>query len=247
MTLMQASLIGQAPQKLKGKMARMVATKAALSIRVDALSDAESRSDPAAAEIGISNRVKLESRLRALEHRAGIQSVRKVTTGVNGRSQPKFEMTGAAATGSYNPAADSVQMLPTQPIVVAKAQEERADKESKKDKKKRKSEVGDVSIDADGDESMRVGETKEERKARKEAKKAVSRVERSDGICTKADGTQAKAAKKAGEEGVSTPAKEEKKSKKRRAEDVDGAAADGTPVADGEKKKKKKKRDSEAA
>ncbi|GFZ47308.1 Nucleolar protein 58 [Saitozyma sp. JCM 24511] len=167
-----ASLIGQAPQKLKGKMARMVATKAALSIRVDALSDAESRSDPAAAEIGISNRVKLESRLRALEHRAGIQSVRKVTTGVNGRSQPKFEMTGAAAAGSYNPAADSVQMLPTQPIVVAKAQEERAEKESKKDKKKRKSEVGDVSIDADGDESMRVGETKEERKARKEAKKA---------------------------------------------------------------------------
>jgi nucleolar protein 58 len=230
-------------------MARMVATKAALSIRVDALSDAESRSDPAAAEIGISNRVKLESRLRALEHRAGIQSVRKVTTGVNGRSQPKFEMTGAAAAGSYNPAADSVQMLPTQPIVVAKAQEERAEKESKKDKKKRKSEVGDVSIDADGDESMRVGETKEERKARKEAKKAVSRVEQSNGIgiSTKADGTQAKAAKKAAEEGVSTPAKEEKKSKKRRAEDVDGAAADGTPVADGEKKKKKKKRDSEAA
>lgn len=182
MIMIQASLIGQAPQKLKGKMARMVATKAALSIRVDALSDAESRSDPAAAEIGISNRVKLESRLRALEHRAGIQSVRKVTTGVNGRSQPKFEMTGAAAAGSYNPAADSVQMLPTQPIVVAKAQEERAEKESKKDKKKRKSEVGDVSIDADGDESMRVGETKEERKARKEAKKAVSRVERSNGI-----------------------------------------------------------------
>jgi nucleolar protein 58 len=151
----------------------MVATKAALSIRVDALSDADSRSDPSAAEIGISNRVKLESRLRALEHRAGIQSVRKVTVGVNGRQQPKFEMTGAA--GSYNAAADSVkigtvaEMLPTQPQPAIKEE-----KEGKKDKKKRKSEAADESMDVDGDESMRVGETKEERRARKEAKKAVS-------------------------------------------------------------------------
>lgn len=191
----QASLIGQAPQKLKGKMARMVATKAALSIRVDALSDAESRSDPQAAEIGITNRVKLESRLRALEHLAGIQSVRRVTIGQNGRQQPKFEMSGAAS--SYNNATDSVKlesvnvMLPTQPQpavrkavqAVLKVKEEKREemavlegKKDKKDKKKRKSEGGDVSMDVDGaDETMVAGETKEERRARKEAKKAVSR------------------------------------------------------------------------
>ncbi|WVQ81071.1 nucleolar protein 58 [Cryptococcus sp. DSM 104549] len=227
-----ASLIGQAPQKLKGKMARMVATKAALSIRVDALSDAESRSEAAAAEVGITNRVKLESRLRALEHQAGIQSTRKITSGAV-RSQPRFEMSGSGA-GGYNAATDAVKletvngMLPTQPEgAVKKAveavlevkeekREAKADeKEGKKDKKKkRKSEAaGDVSMDVDGDASMVVGETKEERKARKEAKKA------------------AKAAKKEGEgEG-------EKKSKKRRASD----AGEDAPVADGEKKKKKKK------
>ncbi|ORY33091.1 hypothetical protein BCR39DRAFT_521162 [Naematelia encephala] len=183
-----ASLIGQAPQKLKGKMARMVATKASLSIRVDALSDAESRSDPQAAEIGISNRVKLESRLRALEHQSGIQSVRRVTNGVTGRQQPKFEMSGA--TGSYNATTDSVKMesvtgmLPTQPqpaivqavqAVIEVKEEKRSEKEGKKDKKKRKSEVADVSMEVDGaDDSMVAGETKEERRLRKEAKKAVS-------------------------------------------------------------------------
>ena len=174
----------------------MVATKASLSIRVDALSDAESRSDPQAAEVGINNRVKLESRLRALEHQAGIQSVRRTTIGQNGRQQPKFEMSGAAS--SYNAATDSVRlesvngMLPTQPQPAVKKavqavldvkdekreerREERDGKNEKKDKTKRKSEAGgeDVSMEVDGaDQSAMVGETKEARRARKEAKKAV--------------------------------------------------------------------------
>lgn len=174
-----ASLIGQAPQKLKGKMARMVATKAALSIRVDALSDADSRSDVSAAEVGISNRVKLESRLRALEHQAGIQSVRKVVSanGQQGRQQPRFEMSGA--TGSYNAATDNVplngDLLPTQPAT-EQMKEGKDDSKDKKDKKKkRKSEIADadVTMDGDADLSMVAGETKEERRARKEAKKAV--------------------------------------------------------------------------
>jgi nucleolar protein 58 len=172
-------------------MARMVATKAALSIRVDALSDADSRSDPQAAEIGITNRVKLESRLRALEHQLGIQSVRRVTIGQNGRQQPKFDMSGA--TSSYNAATDSVKlesetgMLPTQPqpavnkavqavlpVKEEKREEKREEREGKKDKKRRKSEAADVSMEAGGTDTPAVtGETKEERRARKEAKRAV--------------------------------------------------------------------------
>ena len=175
-------------------MARMVATKAALSIRVDALSDADSRSDAAASEVGITNRVKLESRLRALEHRAGIQSVRKVTSGT-GRPTPKYDMANGNgpngptgySNGAYNAGADSVdikpkvegiervqELLPTQPqTAVARAVEAVTEvKEEKRDKKKkRKSEVGDM--DVDGDDEVK-GETKEERRARKEAKKLVS-------------------------------------------------------------------------
>jgi len=238
----------------------MVATKASLSIRVDALSDAESRSDPQAAEVGITNRVKLESRLRALEHAAGIQSTRRVTVGANGRQQPKFEMTGSG--GQYNTATDAVetkpQFLSTQPGASSNAAEQRAveailevkeekreerhaeenGKKEKKDKKKRKSEAAaDVSMDVDGDASMVAGETKEERRARKEAKKAVSLL-----LCIRNyTDNQAKAAKK----GESAPDTPKEKSKKRSASELDGAA-EGTPVADGEKKKKKKKRESEA-
>jgi len=177
----QASLIGQAPQKLKGKMARMVATKASLSIRVDALSDADTKSDVSGAEIGISNRVKLESRLRALEHRAGIVSTRTVTSGQTSRQNPKFELSGASA--AYNTATDALPAtLPTQP-----AAEDKKDK-----KKKRKSEAADA-MEVDGDESMVAGETKEERRARKEAKKA------------------AKAAKKEAEEGGEEKKKSKKR------------------------------------
>jgi nucleolar protein 58 len=156
-------------------MARMVATKASLSIRVDALSDAESRSDPQAAEIGITNRVKLESRLRALEHQAGIQSTRRTTAGA-GRQQPKFEMTSGA--GSYNNATDSVK-LPTQPVAkaveaVLEVKEEKREerREEEKDRKKKRKSEGNVE-DAEGEEPV-AGETKEERRARKAAKKAVS-------------------------------------------------------------------------
>ena len=58
-----ASLIGQAAPKEKGKLARMLAAKASLSIRVDALGDKET------AEIGEEARVKVESHLRRLGNR----------------------------------------------------------------------------------------------------------------------------------------------------------------------------------
>ena len=39
-----------------------------MSVRVDALTDSESKSEETASVIGVENRTKLESRLRALEH-----------------------------------------------------------------------------------------------------------------------------------------------------------------------------------
>jgi len=58
-----ASLIGQASQKNKGKMSRVLANKCALSIRVDALGDQDT------AMIGADNRNTVENRLRQLEGR----------------------------------------------------------------------------------------------------------------------------------------------------------------------------------
>lgn len=56
-----AQLIGQSSLKLKGKMSRMLAGKAALACRVDALGEDTSN------ELGIEHRAKLEIRLKELE------------------------------------------------------------------------------------------------------------------------------------------------------------------------------------
>ena len=93
-------------------MARMVATKAALSVRIDALSDADTKSAEDAPIAGIEHRVKLESRLRALEQGMGIQSVRRSAVGSSmNQRNGKPSMNGNGAT--YNPAADA--LIPSQP------------------------------------------------------------------------------------------------------------------------------------
>ncbi|KAG2053477.1 Nop domain-containing protein [Suillus hirtellus] len=193
-----ASLIGQAPPKLKGKMARMVATKAALSIRVDALTDADGKSEETAPSIGLENRAKLESRLRALEHQNDLSGVRRFA---DKNQQPqRFEMKGQTKT--YNTDADAVDLVPAQrdPLELAvkavldvkeekrKAKEEKCGK--KKADKKAKGESDDDQMDVEEEEPKdkkrkrresevngseapkEDGETEAERKARKKARKA---------------------------------------------------------------------------
>ena len=139
----------------------MVATKAALSIRVDALTDADGKSEETAPTIGIENRAKLEARLRALESGLDAAAVRSARTP---KHQQKFQMTGEAST--YNAAAD---LVPTQrePVEAAlqaaldvkeekkKAKEERkakkkAEKEAKKDNETEESE-DENRMDVDGE------------------------------------------------------------------------------------------------
>src|ERR1700761_2505091 len=88
-------------------MARMVATKAALSIRVDALTDVDGKSEPTAPSIGLENRAKLESRLRALEYQSDLGSTRTPI-----KKQQRFEMSGE--TKVYNTAGDAVGLLPAE-------------------------------------------------------------------------------------------------------------------------------------
>ncbi|VDK24169.1 unnamed protein product [Taenia asiatica] len=60
--LYHASLVGQAGPTIKGKISRMLAAKAALSIRLDALGDEDADN-----EMGVRARAYLEERLRQLE------------------------------------------------------------------------------------------------------------------------------------------------------------------------------------
>merc|ERR1712193_373954 len=60
-----ASLVGQAGSKLKGKISRMLAAKASLATRVDALTD--ETVDNVDTSIGYEGRARVEARLRQLE------------------------------------------------------------------------------------------------------------------------------------------------------------------------------------
>ena len=126
----------------------MVATKAALSIRVDALTDADGKSEPSAPSIGVENRAKLESRLRALEHQLAGDTVRRFA-GDAGKKQQRFDMKGETKT--YNVAADQVDFVSTQREGTSTAAEVAA---------------------------KVVSDVKEERKRAKEEKKAKKRAEK---------------------------------------------------------------------
>lgn len=137
-------------------MARMVATKAALSIRLDALADADSKSSLDSATIGLESRVKLESRLRLLEQGIGHTSLRSIAKSHDAKAgnQPKFELSGNGA--KYNDAADT--LLPTAtPVAGSSAMEvdgedeKKAAKAAKKEKKRKAAEeeaaAADMSVD----------------------------------------------------------------------------------------------------
>lgn len=151
----------------------MVATKAALSIRVDALAEPDEKSEVDAQSIGVAHRAKLESRLRALEYQGDSAGVRRFAD--SGRKQQdKFQPSGETKT--YNTAADLVSTQREDPMEVAvkvvlevkeekrKAKEERR---AKRRAEKEKQPAGDD--DAEGaDDSMDVdGEEKKEKKEKK--------------------------------------------------------------------------------
>ena len=173
-------------------MARMVATKAALSIRVDALTDTDGKSEPSAPTIGMENRAKLESRLRALEHQGGLAAIRSFADPSSSK-QKKFEMNADVKT--YNTAADAVDLIPTQrdediapaeravkAVLDVKEEKKRAKEERRKIKKEEvASMVAGTMMEIDGtpkasgaeDPDLAKAERKRIKKEAKEAKKLL--------------------------------------------------------------------------
>jgi len=121
-----ASLIGQAAQKNKGKIARVLAAKCSLAIRVDALGDSES------ATVAVECRQKVEARLRQLETGEAYHLEKPVAAASN--SVPK--------QGSYNEAADATTTTTSSSSKKRKIDAEQSEfiDEDPDEKKKRKAE-----------------------------------------------------------------------------------------------------------
>lgn len=155
-----AQLVGQSSAKLKGKASRMLAAKAALACRVDALGD-DVKSD-----LGAEHRAKLESRLRLLEQ-GGMMRISGT-----GKQKAKFDVyTNKSEVRQYTPAADSTlapkrktedveaAATPKRPKLEPKVEPEsvpEAAEETKKEKKKKKKAKLDESAAAESaaDETM---------------------------------------------------------------------------------------------
>jgi nucleolar protein 58 len=175
-----ASLIGQAAPKNKGKIARVLAAKSALAIRVDALGEQDSGDVSVAMEC----RQKVEARLRQLETGEPYQKPTPVA-----KKAP-----AARSTAAYNESSDVVDVssskkkkraaevngdaeeAPKSEKKSKKAKVEEVDQEAeepkseKKDKKKKKSkeESEYVQMEDDDDE----GDKKKKKKDKKEKKKS---------------------------------------------------------------------------
>jgi len=200
-----ASLVGQAPPKLKGKvcinflrglmhnqlidasqMARMVATKTALSVRVDALTDADEKSTPSAPTIGLENRAKLEARLRTLEAESDATGVRRFATGPNQQKRVKPD----PAVPTYNTAADAVGLVSTQrepmetavKAVLDVKEEKRRVKEERRAKKRAEKEKAAVESAVDGDaDAMEVDGEEVKKEVIEEKKRKRRKSEVTDG------------------------------------------------------------------
>merc|ERR1719296_662021 len=132
-----ASLVGQAAPKHKGKISRVLAAKAALATRVDALSD--ETTDHPDTTIGYEGRAKVEARLRQLEGGDGTVILAnkdgKLSSAKTAKYEPKAAKSAAVAP-AYNESSDMV------------LDDDGEKKKSKKDKKKKKRKAEDVEEEA---------------------------------------------------------------------------------------------------
>merc|ERR1711862_360078 len=158
-----AQLVGQASSKLKGKVSRMLAAKAAIATRVDALGE-ETNTD-----LGIEHRAKVESRIRQLEGGA--------VANISGsaKKSAKFDKyENKSEVVEYKAAADVT--IPKRKSEADSDQEEEKPKakkikveevEVKSEKKKKKK---DKSADVTAEEVMDTSEVKTEEKKKKKKK-----------------------------------------------------------------------------
>ena len=248
-----ASLVGQATGKNKGKIARVLAAKAALGLRVDGMAEQmqadgdDERTEEERAALGIQARLYVERKLSKLEGKPlkaiGIQHAPsgQLTAGT---TQPgkweikearKYNVDADGLSGSEPAAKKLIQEVEVNGQAVAGAEEEDSDMELSDDEEDQTATIGKSETTVNGSASIE-GNSKAQQKADKAARKAAKEERRKQ----KAE----KKARKA-EKAAKTTTKEAKKIFK-----------DGTTLVDDKKRKyegaeekrekKKKKQKSDA-
>lgn len=162
-----ASLVGQAAPKHKGKISRVLAAKAALATRVDALSD--ETSDHPDTTIGYEGRAKVEARLRQLEGGDGTVNLANKDGKLSAAKTAKYVPTAAkssAVAPAYNTSSD---------MVLGDSVDEKKKAKKEKKKKRKAEEVDDDSEDngkSKKKKKVKAEEEEDDKAAKKAAKKA---------------------------------------------------------------------------
>merc|ERR1711923_410231 len=157
-----AQLVGQASSKLKGKVSRMLAAKAAIATRVDALGE-ETNTD-----LGIEHRAKVESRIRQLEGGAVAQISGSAKKSAKfDKYENKFEVVEykAAADVTMTKRKSEADSDEEEKPKAKKIKVEEVEEKSEKKKKKK-----DKSADVTAEEVMDTSEIKTEEKKKKKKK-----------------------------------------------------------------------------
>lgn len=220
-----AQLVGQCSTKNKGKMSRMLAAKAALATRVDALGDDVSF------ELGAEHKVKLENKLRLMEE----GNLRRISG--TGKAKAKFEKYHSKTeVVEYPVAADST--IGKKPVKRERSPEEEDGGVSSKK----------IKLETDGVDVK----PKKEKKVKSEPQEEMD-VSQENGTADGSSEKKKKKKKKslepeAAEAEVKTEAEEmpgQKKKKKKslqpEAAEAEVAEEQATPVSEKKKKKRKSK------
>ncbi|KAI0535891.1 hypothetical protein GGR58DRAFT_477557 [Xylaria digitata] len=184
-----SSLVGQATGRNKGKIARMLSAKAALCLRVDALSDLSSEGldgtniaidDDERADMGIRLRANLEDKLRRLEGKPLISKGAKIAP--NGAAPSKFEI---KPSRNYNTDADApapaskdasskplIQEVEDTPMANDDSEEQESEEEEDSDEEMNGTE--NAKRKAKKEKEARKQAREEKRGAKKEQKKKAS-------------------------------------------------------------------------
>lgn len=164
-----ASLVGQAAQKMKGKISRVLAAKTALAVRCDALGENPD------ASVGLANRQKVELRLAQLENRVKSSFTGHAKQGGNFKKydfSAKGNSTAITSGDGGRTAAGIPQVqLDDKPKLL-----------SKKEKQVQEGEKGEKKREREGGEPVEVSpkknkKSKEEKKEKNERKKKLKSAE----------------------------------------------------------------------